>query len=278
MSGALPWWSAGCTDDGVLSFTDADLAHWLGQFFWPFLRVMALFATAPAFNSVAIPVRAKTALAFVVTVAIAGSVKQAAPLDLSWTTAVLAVEQVLVGVAIGFAMQLALAAMGLAGEFVGVQMGFGISTLFDIQSGIPVPVMSNFFSLAGLLLFIALNGHLVLLGVLLKSFTVVPIAAGSGIAPDGWRSLARAGAVLFQMGVWLALPVVAVLLAAHLAVGFVSRVAPQFNVMSVGFSLFMWVGIAAVVALIPFFVPAVEHLIEAGLGLAGAALRAGAAP
>jgi flagellar biosynthesis protein FliR len=261
-----------CTDDPVLSFTDADIARWLGQFFWPFLRVLALFATAPAFSSVAVPVRAKVALAFVVAIVLAQSVRQSAPVDLSWTTVVLVVEQVLVGVAIGFAMQVTLAAMGLAGEFVGVQMGFGVASLYDIQSGISVPVMANFFNLAGLLLFIALNGHLLLLGVLLKSFTVVPIAVDGGIALDGWRSLARAGAVLFQMGVWLALPVIAVLLAAHLAVGFVSRVAPQFNVMSVGFSLFMWVGVAAVVALIPFFVPAVEHLIEAGLTLVGTIL------
>ena len=79
------------------------------------------------------------------------------------------------------------------------------------------------------------------------------------------------------MGFWLALPVVAVLLARISRSAFVSRVAPQFNVMSVGFSLFMWVGIAAVVALVPFFVPAVEHMIEAGLALIGAVLR-GAPP
>jgi flagellar biosynthetic protein FliR len=78
--------------------------------------------------------------------------------------------------------------------------------------------------------------------------------------------------------VWLALPVIAVLLAAHLAIGFVSRVAPQFNVMSVGFSVFMWVGIAAVVSLIPFFVPAVEHIVETGLGLAGTVLRGASGP
>jgi len=113
---------------------------------------------------------------------------------------------------------------------------------------------------------------------LVKSFSVVPIAAGSGISIDGWRALARAGALLFQMGIWLALPVIAVLLAAHLAVGFVSRVAPQFNVMSVGFSVFMWVGFAAVIALIPFFVPAVEHVIETGLTLIGAVLRGVVAP
>jgi flagellar biosynthetic protein FliR len=262
----------------VLSFTEAELTRWIGQFFWPFVRILALFAAAPAFNSMAIPARAKVALAFVVAIAIAGTVRQSAPLDLSWNSAVLVVEQVLVGLAIGFAMQLTLTAMMVAGEFVGMQMGFGFASLFDFQSGFQVPVMGNFFSLVALLLFVALNGHLVLLGVLVQSFTIVPIAVGSGIGAGGWRALAGAGAVLFQMGIWLALPVIAVLLATHLAVGFVSRVAPQFNVMSVGFSLFMWVGIAAVIALIPFFLPAVEHIIETGLALAATVLRGGAAP
>ncbi len=262
----------------MLTFTDAQLTQWIGQFFWPFIRILALFGAAPAFNSVSVPVRAKVALAFVVSIAVAGSVHQSAPLDLSWATVMLVVEQVLVGLAIGFAMQLTLTAMTLAGEFVGIQMGFGFAAMFDFQSGFQVPVMANFFSLVALLLFIALNGHLVLLGVLVKSFTVVPIAAGSGISLDGWRSLARAGALLFQMGVWLALPIVAVLLAAHLAVGFVSRVAPQFNVMSVGFSIFMWVGVGAVIAFIPFFVPGVEHIIETGLALIAAVLRGGNSP
>jgi flagellar biosynthetic protein FliR len=74
------------------------------------------------------------------------------------------------------------------------------------------------------------------------------------------------------MGVWLALPVLAVLLAAQLAMALLSRVTPQINIMSVGFSVFMWVGIAATVALLPFFVPAVEHMIDVGLKVAGAAL------
>ncbi|MBV8778927.1 MAG: flagellar biosynthetic protein FliR, partial [Alphaproteobacteria bacterium] len=200
----------------MLSIADGDLARWAGQFFWPFLRVLALFATAPAFGSVAIPARVKVALAFVVTVALAGAVQPPPPLELTWATAVLAVEQVLVGLAIGFAMQLTLSAMQLAGEFVGLQMGFGFATMFDLQSGFQVPVMANFFSLVALLLFVGLNGHLVLLGVLVKSFAVVPVAVDSGISADGWRTLARAGALLFQMGVWLALPVIAVLLAVHL--------------------------------------------------------------
>ena len=248
-----------------MTITDAELTRWLGDFFWPFLRTLALFSAAPGFSSIAIPARAKVALAFIVACLLAVTVKQSAPVTLSWATAVLVAEQVLVGLALGFATQLALAAMAFAGDFIGVQMGFGFAGLFDIQNRFEVPVMSDFFSLVGLLLYLSLNGHLLLLGILVKSFEVVPLRADSGIAAEGWGALAGAGAALFQMGVWLALPVIAILLAAQLAVALISRVTPQINIMSVGFSVFMWIGIAATIALLPFFVPAVEHMIEAGL-------------
>ncbi|HEX3860968.1 MAG TPA: flagellar biosynthetic protein FliR [Stellaceae bacterium] len=252
----------------MLNFATTDIARWAGEFFWPFLRILALLAAAPGFNATAIPARIKVALAFVIALVISGLIKQSTPLDLSWTAGALAVQQVLVGVAIGFSMQIVLAAIAVAGEFIGVQMGFGIASLFDPQSGFTVPVMSNFFSLTGLVLFLAMNGHLVMLRVLVKSFDAVPIAPGAGIAAGGWRALAAAGSSLFQTGLWLALPVIAVLLAAHAAVAILSRVAPQFNVISVGFSVFMLVGIAASVTLVPFFVPAVSHIIETGALLA----------
>jgi flagellar biosynthetic protein FliR len=257
----------------VLSFTDGDIARWLGEFFWPLLRILPLMATAPGFNSPAFPSRIKVALAVAIAIVVGATLKGTPPVTFSWITVELVIEQIMVGLALGFAMQLTLAAMAFAGEFVGVQMGFGFASLLDVQTGFDVPVMSNFFSLVGLMLFLALNGHLVLLGVLVKSFAIVPIAANSGISFAGWRALARAGVLLFQMGVWLSLPVIAVVLAAHVTVAVVSRVAPQFNIMSLGFSVFMWVGIASVIALVPFFVPAVEHMIEAGLALCGAALQ-----
>jgi flagellar biosynthetic protein FliR len=259
----------------VLNLSEADLTRWLGEFFWPFLRTLALFSTAPLFGAMAIPVRVKVAAAFMIALLLAGVIGQSAPLTLSWATVMLAVQQVLVGLAIGFAMQLALAAMAIAGDFIGIQMGFGFAGLFDIQSRFEVPVMSQFFSLVGLILFIALNGHLLLLGVLAKSFVLVPIAPLDGIAAEGWHAVVRAGAGLFQMGVWLALPVIAVLLAANLSVAVVSRAAPQINIITVGFSIFMWVGIAATIALVPFLAPAVEHMIEVGLTTAASALRGG---
>jgi flagellar biosynthesis protein FliR len=256
----------------VLTFSDADLYRWLGHFFWPFVRTLALFAAAPGFSSVAIPVRVKVALAFMIACLLAVTIRQSAPLALTWAAVLLVIEQIAVGLAIGFAMQLTLAAMAFAGDLVGVQMGFGFAGLIDIQSRFEVPVMSDFFGLVGLLLFFALNGHLILLGVLIRSFAVVPIAPGTGITAQGWHVLAGAGAILFQMGVWLALPVVAILLAGHLALALVSRAAPQINLMSVGFTVFMWVGIGATIALLPFFVPAVEHMIEEGWQLGRAVM------
>ena len=256
----------------MLTIGDTDLTAWVGQFFWPFLRILALFTAAPAFSSVAVPARAKVALALIVACLLGPVIKQSAPLTLSWASAILACEQVLVGLAIGFAMQLSLAAMAFAGDFIGVQMGFGFAGLLDAQNRFEVPVMSDFFGLVGLLLFIGLNGHLIVLGVLVKSFDVVPLALGNAIPAEGWRELAGAGGMLFQMGVWLALPVLAILLATQLAVALLSRVTPQINIMSVGFSVFMWVGIAATITLLPFFVPAVEHVIETGLRISGAVM------
>lgn len=253
----------------MLTVSEADFTTWLGQFFWPFLRTLALFTAAPLFNSVAIPARAKVALAAILGCLLAVVIRQSAPLTLSWACAVLAGEQVLVGLAIGFAMQLAVAAMAFAGDLVGVQMGFGFAGLLDIQNRFEVPVMSDFFGLVGIVLFVALNGHLLLIGILVKSFDVVPITLGGTIAAEGWHALAGAGSVLFQMGVWLALPVVAVLVAVQVAVALLSRVTPQLNVMSVGFSVFIWVGLAATIALLPFAVPAVEHMIEAGARIGG---------
>ena len=169
-------------------------------------------------------------------------------------------------------MQLTLGAMAFAGDLIGVQMGFGFAGLLDVQNRFEVPVMSDFFGLVGLLLFLGLNGHLILLGVLIKSFQVVPVGPAVGISAADWHALVGAGALLFEMGVWLALPVIAILLAAHLAMALVSRVAPQINLMSVGFAVFMWAGVAATIALLPFFVPAVEHMIEAGLKVSLAAM------
>jgi len=259
----------------MLALTDGDIAHWLGLLIWPLLRGLALFAFAPAFGSSAVPAPIKVALGLAVAAIIGGVAGPMAPLDLSWQTIVLVFEQILVGAAIGFAMRVTLSVMAFAGDLSGLQMGFGFATLLNPQVGVPMPAMADFFDLLGTVLFLAIGGHLLLIAALVKSFQIVPVAVSASIVPAGWGALAASGAALFQLGVILALPVVAVMLAINIAMAVVSRVAPQLNVMSVGFAVFLWSGIAATALLMPFVAPAVEHLIDVGLRLIETALRGG---
>ena len=259
----------------MLALTDGDIAHWLGLLVWPLIRGLALFAFAPAFGSNAVPAPVKVALGLAVATVIGGVAGPMAPLDLSWQTIVLVFEQVLVGAAIGFAMRVALSVMAFAGDLSGLQMGFGFATLLNPQVGVPMPAMADFFDLLGTVLFLAIGGHLLLIAALVKSFQIVPVAVAGGIVPAGWGALAASGAALFQLGVILALPVVAVMLAINIAMAVVSRVAPQLNIMSVGFAVFLWTGIAATALLMPFVAPAVEHLVDIGLRLIETALRGG---
>lgn len=259
----------------MLALTDGDIAHWLGLLIWPLLRGLALFAFAPAFGSSAVPAPVKVALGLAVATVIGGVAGPMAPLDLSWQTIVLVFEQILVGAAIGFAMRVALSVMAFAGDLSGLQMGFGFATLLNPQVGVPMPAMADFFDLLGTVLFLAIGGHLLLIAALVKSFQIVPVVVTASIVPAGWGALAASGAALFQLGVILALPVVAVMLAINIAMAVVSRVAPQLNIMSVGFAVFLWTGIAATALLMPFVAPAVEHLVDVGLQLIEAALRGG---
>lgn len=251
----------------MLSISDTQIALWAGQFFWPFLRILAVFSTAPGFSSVAIPPRAKVALAFVIAVAISGAVKQPAPLELSWATAVLAVEQVLVGLAIGFAMQLTLAAMSLAGEFVGLQMGFSFAGFFDPHGGTQSAVGSWLHTLA-LLLFVAMNGHLLLVEAISTSFRVLPIT-GDPLATIALLRPDRLGTEMFRLALSLALPATLLLLFVNLALGFVSRVAPQLSIFSVGFPITLLVGLGSLLLVLPQVQPALMDALQAFLGPLG---------
>ena len=259
----------------MLAISDAQIAHWLGLLVWPLLRGLALFAFAPAFGSSAVPAPVKVALGLAIAAIIGGVAGPMAPLDLSWQTVALVIEQILVGVVIGFAMRVALSVMAFAGDLCGLQMGFGFATLLNPQVGVPMPALADFFDLLGTVLFLAIGGHLLLIAALVKSFQIVPVGIAASIVPAGWGALAASGAALFQLGIILALPVVAVMLAINIAMAVVSRVAPQLNIMSVGFAVFLWTGLASTALLMPFVLPTVEHLVEVGLRLIETALRGG---
>ncbi len=249
----------------MLSLTDAQMNAWLAQFIWPFARILALLGTAPLFGESTIPRQAKVGLAFVLTVAISPTLN--IPIDIpvsSYTGLMILTQQVLIGIAMGFTMRLVFAAVQTAGEFVGLQMGLSFATFFDPVSGAQTAVLSRIFNILAVLVFVAVDGHLLVLGTLVQSFDLLP-AAPLRLSVDGWGVIIERGSQVFVSGLLLALPLIAALLSINLALGILNRAAPQLSVFSVGFPITLTVGLILLAIVLPNMLPFMETLFRGGL-------------
>jgi len=251
----------------MIAFSAADIDAWLAAFLYPFLRVLALMTTAPLFSHESVPVMVRVGLAFAITVVVAATLP-AAPFVSPFSLAgiVLVFQQVIVGLAIGLAMQLVFAAVTLAGDLIGLQMGLSFAAFVDPQNAEEAPIVGGFLSLILMLVFLAINGHLALVAALVDSFTVMPVG------PEGWKALdamrlVAAGSGLFATGVTIALPVVGALLLVNLTLGVLTRTAPQLNLFAVGFPVTLAVGLVMLLLSMPFALPALQQALERGIAL-----------
>ncbi|WP_058911208.1 flagellar biosynthetic protein FliR [Entomohabitans teleogrylli] len=246
----------------MLQFTSQQWMYWLNLGFWPFLRILALIATAPLLSERQVPKRVKLGLALVITVAIAPVLPPAPQVPLfSIGAAGLIVQQLLIGTLLGFTLQLAFAAARLAGETIGLQMGLSFATFFDPGSRLNMPVLARLLDLLVMLLFLTFNGHLWLLSLLVDTFHTLPVGQ-LAIDRNIFRALADAGGLVFLNGLMLALPLVTLLLALNLALGLLNRMAPQLSVFVIGFPLTLTVGIMVMAALMPLLAPWSERVFS----------------
>lgn len=258
----------------MLSVTDAQLDAWLAAFLFPLGRIFGLIVTAPVFNNAALPVRVKLVLGLAITVAVAPALSafpQVAPA--SWAGLAIFVQQGLIGIALGFTMRLVFAGIDLAGELIGLQMGLGFAVFYDPQNATQLPIVAELAGLISLLIFLALNGHLMMLALLAESFSVLPVGATSFHA-GGWETLLRWAAAIFSTGVLLALPLISALLIANVALGVLTKVAPQLNLFAVGFPLTLMAGFIMLALTLPYIAPTLERLFEQGYGAVSAVMRA----
>lgn len=225
--------------------------QWLSPILWPFLRVLAVFTAAPIFSSRAFPLRTRIGLAFLIAYAAQPSLPNQAVVSIDGPQALGAVvQQVGIGLAIGFTVRLVFAAFELAGQVVGFQMGLGFAAFFDPSTSAQSSAMGRFYANMAALLFIVLNGHLLVLMAVVHSFTAFPVDQNFLQALAAMK-LQDLGANLFASAFWIALPVVAMLMFANLALGIISRVAPQMNIYAIGFPVTLAVGLIAVAATLP---------------------------
>jgi len=245
----------------MLHFTSDQFMEWLGLYFWPLLRVMALIMTAPILSEKSIPKRVKIGLGMLITFVIAPTLPPVNIPIFSPQAVWLALQQVLIGVAIGFTMQLAFAAIRTAGELIGLQMGLSFATFFDPGSHLNMPVLARVIDMLAMLLFLTFNGHLWLISMLVDTFHTLPIG-GNPVNSNAFLALTRAAGLIFINGLMLALPVITLLLTVNLSLGLLNRMAPQLSVFVIGFPITLTVGLILIGLLMPLIAPFCEHLFS----------------
>lgn len=249
----------------MISVTSAQLEIWMAAFFLPFFRILALVVTSPFFGARGIPASTKIGFAFVLTVLVAPVLPPMPPVQpASAQGLMILVQQLMIGTAMGLAIRVVFTAVEMAGHIVGLQMGLGFATFFDPQNSAQIPVMGQFLGLIAMLLFLAINGHLLVITALVESFRVLPLSL-TPVASEGWRTLALWGGEIFQSGVLIALPAIAVLMMTNLALAILTRAAPQLNIFAVGFPLTLAVGFIILSLSMGYFLPVFSQLVESGI-------------
>ncbi|CAI0708406.1 Flagellar biosynthetic protein fliR [Serratia quinivorans] len=243
----------------MLTFDSAQFGVWLSQYFWPLLRILALISTAPVFSEKQISKKVKIGLGGLIVILIAPGLPVSTVPIFSAAGLWLAAQQILIGVALGLTMQFAFAAIRLAGEVIGMQMGLSFATFFDPSGGPNTPVLARLLNLLAMLLFLSFNGHLWLISLLVDSFHTLPIQA-EPLNGNGFLALTQAGSLIFINGMMLALPLICLLLTLNMALGLLNRMTPQLSVFVIGFPVTMTIGIMTIGMMMPMLAPFCEHL------------------
>lgn len=251
----------------MISVTSAQLNAWLAMFLWPFVRILAILATDPVFGNRSVPARVKIGLAGVMAVLVAPTLDMPPPVEPGSAAGLLILaKEVLIGSAIGFSMRVVFTAVEMAGHLAGLGMGLGFATFYDPQNSAQMPIVAQFTSLLAILMFLAINGHQMVILTLAESFQVLPVGS-AGHAPQAWHAVALWGGEIFRVGVLLSLPVVTALLMTNLSIGVMTRAAPQLNIFAVGFPITLMVGFFVLMLSLPLILPLIGQLLQQGAGM-----------
>ncbi|OHV12016.1 flagellar biosynthetic protein FliR [Kushneria phosphatilytica] len=261
----------------MIEVTEAQLMHWVTLFLWPFFRLLAFVAAAPVFGESAIPRLAKIGMAAALTVLIAPTLPPMPEISpISYAGIWLIVQQLLIGVALGLVMRVVFAAIMAAGDFIGLQMGLSFASFFSSEAQGNTMILARLFNLFAVLMFLAFDGHLIMIQLLIETFQRLPVGAGT-LNTEGFRDVATYGSVIFSAGMLLAIPLITALLIINLSMGILNRASPQFSVFSVGFPITLLTGVTLLTFMTPelgsvfqrIFEQGLQHMVEIVVTLAG---------
>jgi flagellar biosynthetic protein FliR len=248
----------------AIALSSGQLESWVAQGFFPFVRVGACLMVAPLFGARFVPVRIRILLAIGITALVVPLLPAPGIAPFSAQGFVVVAQQMLIGVALGFALQVVFDSLGLAGQLLANSMGLSFAFNVDPLRGSSTAALGQLYIILATLTFLALGGHLALIEVLTQGFTTLPVGT-SGFGRDGLWALILWGGQLFAGALMIALPGVTAMLIVNLAIGVVSRAAPTLNLFAVGFPISLVVGLLVVLAGIGPLQAGVAELIARGL-------------
>jgi flagellar biosynthesis protein FliR len=248
----------------MVSFSSELLQAWIIGLLWPLTRVLGVITAAPIFGDTAIPNQVKLGFGVVLTLIIVPTISALPQFDIfSFQGLLILVQQLIIGLAIGFSMRLVFAAVAMAGQLIGMSMGLGFASFFDPQSQGQSTAVSQFLVLLAMLVFLSLDGHLMMVSAIAESFVTMPISLhGTGLNP---MRMVLWGETIFSSGLLLAMPVIAALLITNMALGVLTRTSPQLNIFGIGFPVTLSIGLFVLALSLQGMLKPIENMIQTGL-------------
>ncbi len=224
----------------------AELAQGLAIYIWPFVRIGAFLMVMPLIGNSFVPTKVRLLLAVVLTAVLAPVLPTMPNPDvLSVAGLVTMIQEIAIGVAMGFLVQLVFDAIALGGQVIGMSMGLGFAVFLDRARGVNIPVLGQLFLMLGMLIFLSLNGHLALIRLLAESFQAWPVST-AGLSVSMLSEILLWTGQMFVFAMKIALPAITAILVVNLSFGVMSRAAPTLNLFAVGFPVAMLLGFAVI--------------------------------
>ena len=244
-----------------MDFDFAQATAFVGSLIWPMMRIGAMLIAMPVIGTRLVPTRVKIIITLVLSVLVIPLLPAVPQVEaLSLEGLFVSAQQILIGLSMGFTLQLVFGALMIAGEAIAMSMGLGFASMVDPTNGVNVPVISQFLIIIGTLLFLALGGHLTLIQLVVSSFETLPISP-TGIGRDSFWTLFAWGSQMFIGALWVAIPALISMLVITLSMGVMTRAAPQLNIFSVGFPVTMFMGFIILLLVLPGFLPRINQMM-----------------
>ena len=249
----------------MISLNSHEIIQLIASFLWPLTRLLGFIAIAPPFGNNGVPVQIKLVLGIFLALIVAPTLDVIPGVDmLSLTGILILTQQLIIGLAMGFVVRTIFAGVEMAGEVAGLTMGLGFATFYDPQTRGRSSAISQFLVIITTLVFLALNVHLAMFEALIQSFKTIPISSSLEMG-FSMKTLAVWGEEIFKIAFILSLPIVAALLITNIALGILTRAAPQLNLFGIGFPITIGIGLLMLSMILPYLLLPLEHLFQRAL-------------